>query len=234
LSDDADFLSRWSRRKLEARKELARESEAAEILGEADVPAEPDATPPAAEDQDAGPQPDLQEDLTRLPPVEELTAQSDLTPFMRKGVPAALRNAALRRMWVLDPAIRDYVGDARDYAYDWSVPGNVPGSGPLARTEELIAAARRIVGRLPATPEGGPAPGAGEAPVATDDDPPARIAKSGPAELPAIAADPPQTPSVAAAQEVPEPEPRQAVQSGPGHAGGRPVRRRRHGGAVPT
>jgi hypothetical protein len=233
LSDEADFLSRWSRRKLEARKEVARESETAEVSGEADIPAEPDAAPPAAEDQAAEPQPDLQEELTRLPPVEELTAQSDLVPFMRKGVPAALRNAALRRMWVLDPSIRDYVGDARDYAYDWSIPGNVPGSGPLARTEELITAARRIVGGLPYAPEQDPERGAGEEPAASGGDPPAQAAAADPAALPSLAAGIPQAPS-AAAVEVPEPAPLLAMPAGSAHAPAPPIRRRRHGSAVPT
>ncbi len=233
MSDDADFLSRWSRRKLEARSELAKESETAEHSGEGDVPAEPDATPPAAEDQAADAQPELHEELARLPPVEELTAQSDLTPFMRKGVPAALRNAALRRMWVLDPAIRDYVGDARDYAYDWSVPGSVPGSGPLARTEELIAAARRIVGGLPCAPEQDPERGAGEEPAASGGDPPAQAAAADPAALPSLAVGIPQAPSAVPAG-VPEPAPLLATPSGSADAPTPPIRRRRHGGAVPT
>jgi len=232
VSDGADFLARWSRRKLETRKEAAKGSEAAEGAGEADVPAEPGAAPPAVEDQAADAPPDLQEQLACLPSVEELTAQSDLTPFMRKGVPAALRNAALRRMWVLDPAIRDYVGDARDYAYDWSVPGGVPGWGPLARTEELITAARRIVGRVPATPQNDPDPGTGEAAVALDDTAPATVTENAVADPPAIAADPPRALS-AAALEMPEPEPRLATPAGPDHAAERPIRRRRHGGAMP-
>uniref|UniRef100_UPI00135C5BCB DUF3306 domain-containing protein n=1 Tax=Geminicoccus flavidas TaxID=2506407 RepID=UPI00135C5BCB len=229
---DRDFLSRWSRRKLEARRELTRDSEAAEAPAEADVPAEPDAVPATVEEPAALAQPDLQEELPSLPSVEGLTAQSDLTPFMRKGVPAALRNAALRRMWVLDPAIRDYVGDARDYAYDWSVPGSVPGSGPLARTEELITAARRIVSRLPATPEDGPEPGAGEAPVAADDTASAPIAESAAADPPAVAAAPQAPP--AAALEMSGPEPHLATPTKPDHAAERPIRRRRHGGAMPV
>ncbi|HWL70234.1 MAG TPA: DUF3306 domain-containing protein [Geminicoccus sp.] len=232
MSDDTDFLTRWSRRKLEARKESARESEVAGGSDEADATVESGAAPPAAEDQAAGPPPDLQEQLALLPSVEELTAESDLTPFMRNGVPAALRNAALRRMWVLDPAIRDYVGDARDYAYDWSVPGSVPGSGPLARTEELITAARRIVGRFPATPEGDLEPGAGEAPVAADDTASAAIAESASVGPPAVAADAPQAPSTAALK-MPEPEPPLATPAKPDHAAERPIRRRRHGGAMP-
>ena len=86
------------------------------------------------------------EELVRLPDVEDLTAASDLTQFLRKGVPKALRNAALRRMWTLDPAIRDYLGEAREYAYDWNTPDGVPGSGPLLASDDVEAMVRRVIG----------------------------------------------------------------------------------------
>lgn len=60
-----------------------------------------------------------------LPSLESLGPGSDLRPFLRPGVAPALRNAALRRMWTVDPAIRDYIGPA-DYAWDWNTPGGVP------------------------------------------------------------------------------------------------------------
>lgn len=69
------------------------------------------------------------EELAALPPVSELTAASDLRPFLRIGVPAALKNAAMRRMWLLNPVIRDHADCAVDYAWDWNTPGGVPGSG---------------------------------------------------------------------------------------------------------
>jgi hypothetical protein len=59
-------------------------------------------------------------------------------------VPQILRNAAMRRMWVLDPAIRDYVDPALDYAYDWNIPGGVPGNGPLAEGFDAKAAAEKF------------------------------------------------------------------------------------------
>src|SRR3546814_4496941 len=40
-----------------------------------------------------------------LPSLEDLTAESDLTAFLREGVPESLKKAALRKMWSLDPAI---------------------------------------------------------------------------------------------------------------------------------
>lgn len=107
------FLARWSRRKRAAREGLAVEAEpAATPSPEASLD-----TPPPAEEEPV--------DLDQLPKIEEITAETDLSVFFRKGVPAALRNAALRRVWSLDPTIRDFVGPA-DYAWDWNTPGGVP------------------------------------------------------------------------------------------------------------
>ena len=65
-----------------------------------------------------------------LPRLEDLTPESDLSAFLRKGVPEALKLAALRRMWSLDPAIRDHVGPA-EYAWDFNDPGAIAGFGPV-------------------------------------------------------------------------------------------------------
>ena len=137
-----EFLSRWSRRKLEVKR--------AEETAPADAPeAGPDAAPGAEELSPGELSP---EELAALPPVESLTAQSDIAAFLRKGVPQALRNAALRRAWALDPEIRDYIGDARDYAYDWNVPGGVPGTGPLDAGTDLARMVEDVFGR-PHEPE---------------------------------------------------------------------------------
>jgi hypothetical protein len=134
MSDD--FLARWSRRKLEVRRQdrdpAPLEAPAPEARAPDEMPAqetEPELTP---------------EEIEALPPVEELTADSDFRLFLRKGVPERLKNAALRRMWALDPSIRDHVGDARDYAYDWNVPGGVPGAGPLLPTDDVSGMLRQI------------------------------------------------------------------------------------------
>jgi hypothetical protein len=94
------------------------------------------------------------EELAALPRLEDITPEMDLSVFMRSGVPVSLRNAALRRMWVLDPAIRDRVGDALEYAYDWNIPGSVPGSGPLLPIDDVAAMLRSIAG-MPAEEEVG-------------------------------------------------------------------------------
>ena len=57
-----------------------------------------------------------------LPPIESIGAESDIRPFLQPSVPQELTRAALRRAWVTDLAIRDFIGlsenswdfDARD------------------------------------------------------------------------------------------------------------------------
>jgi len=71
-------------------------------------------------------------------------------------VPEAWRAAALRRVWVMDPAIRDFVGPA-DYAWDWNKPGGVPFYGPLRAVDDIGKLLARVAGetdppaRAPAT-----------------------------------------------------------------------------------
>ncbi|HYI88549.1 MAG TPA: DUF3306 domain-containing protein, partial [Beijerinckiaceae bacterium] len=123
-----NFLSRWSRRKGAVRAADApdRPSLAPAEPTEGEAAAEA-AAPDDRQVGDAGGGGALTADeIARLPSVDELTAEMDLSVFLRKGVPHALRKAALRRMWSLDPTIRDFVSEAREYAYDWNVPGGVP------------------------------------------------------------------------------------------------------------
>jgi hypothetical protein len=133
------FLSRWSKRKLEERLPERKEPEPG---------TEPELDAAAAPRPAAAAEPELTpEEIEALPNVEDLTADSDLTVFLRKGVPEALKKAALRRMWMLDPAIRDFVGEARDYSYDWNVPGGVPGNGPLLPGDDVDGLLRQVLGR---------------------------------------------------------------------------------------
>jgi len=142
-----NFLSRWSRRK--RRAELP--PEPADATPPDPAAPEGSAEAPHTEDpRDPTPGPDEEmsaEEIARLPSLEELTAETDLSVFLRRGVPEPLRKAALRRMWSLDPKIRDYVSEAREYAYDWNTPGGVPGfGGALPSGEEVARMAARIVG----------------------------------------------------------------------------------------
>jgi hypothetical protein len=126
--DGKSFLSRWSQRKQEA-KQPDREPPAADP----DVPVAESATEPEF-------------DLSSLPKLEDLTATTDITAFLRKGVPESLRNAALRKSWALDPAIRNYVNPALDYAYDWNTPGGVPGSSEIGAGMDVARLVSQIMG----------------------------------------------------------------------------------------
>jgi Protein of unknown function (DUF3306) len=128
---DKGFLARWSQRKRGA-EQPAREAP----LADAEVGAEP-----APEAESPG-----EFDLSSLPSLDELTPTTDITMFLRKGVPEHLRNAALRKSWALDPAIRNYVNPALDYAYDWNTPGGVPGSSELGAGVDVARLVSEIMG----------------------------------------------------------------------------------------
>lgn len=146
MSDEENFLARWSQRKREAKRaEPERDTEAiAKDAAENGTPL------PTAEAR-----PDVQAeepfDLESLPKLDDLTATSDIKGYLHKGVPEDLRNAALRKVWALDPVIRDYVSPALDYAYDWNVPGGVPGNGELAPGTDVARMVARVFGNDPGT-----------------------------------------------------------------------------------
>ena len=75
-------------------------------------------------------------DPASLPPIESINGASDVRAFLSPGVPPELTRAALRRAWVSDPAIRDFVGIAENQ-WDFTKPDGVPGFGPLELTAEL-------------------------------------------------------------------------------------------------
>lgn len=135
MSGDDTFLSRWSKRKREA---LAQSANAAKASLAEDV-------------ETGGEQPGQGEeepfDLSLLPDLESLSGDSDIQAFLHKAVPDALRNAALRKVWALDPAVRNYVGEALDYAYDWNTPGGIPGFGEILSNEQSADFVRNLLAR---------------------------------------------------------------------------------------
>jgi hypothetical protein len=84
-------------------------------------------------------------DWTKLPPVETITAESDIRAFLQAGVPPELTRAALRRAWAADPKIRDFVGLA-DYDWDFNTPGAIPGFGPLEMSDEVRRQVVQMIG----------------------------------------------------------------------------------------
>lgn len=129
MSDPENLLSRWERRKRAVAKENARaESPAAEPADRPPAPSDDAnsvARPPAA----AVPQAPAF-DLSKLPSLDSISANSDITVFLQTGVPSELKHAALRRAWMADPAIRDFVGLAEN-AWDFTDPDAMPGFGAL-------------------------------------------------------------------------------------------------------
>jgi len=141
------FLSRWSRRKQAAAQAVepakSPPHESAAVPEHAGGPR----APPASLDASGASQSVLDVsqnsgapvfDPASLPPIESITAETDIRAFIAAGVPAELTRAALRRVWTSDPKIRDFVGLA-DYDWDFNAPGSMAGFGPLEGAEALRA-----------------------------------------------------------------------------------------------
>jgi Protein of unknown function (DUF3306) len=121
-----DFLRRWSRRKAAAKAEPPPEA-----------PREEEAVKPEAQPEPAAEGTAEEVDLSALPPLDSITSTTDITAFLRKGVPEALRTAALRKMWTSDPAIRDFIGLSEN-SWDFNDPGSIPGFGPLEMSADQV------------------------------------------------------------------------------------------------
>jgi hypothetical protein len=214
--EDKSFLARWSQRKQEAKQPEPKQDAPAAT---SDIPSEPIAEVEA--------EPEF--DLSTLPKLEELTETTDITGFLRKGVPEHLRNAALRKSWALDPAIRNYVNPALDYAYDWNTPGGVPGNSELGAGIDVARMVSQIMGSGPA-----------ESPIPADG--PAIEQEGGPASATAdLSAKPSQDPPVQSVRreeeknlsENDEPAAGQSVQSEAANSVASQQPLRRHGTAKP-
>jgi len=216
---DEEFLARWSRRKREAKTAV-------------DAPpptqaGEPPSPPPSATAVNPD---DAEVDLSSLPPIESITGGTDITAFLRRGIPPELSRAALRRAWAADPAIRDFIGLAEN-AWDFNDPNAMPGFGPLDYSDEQLAAlVGKIVGSVrsaadsltTAIPERKDA----SQPADTGHEPPSesRASEAVADHIPAAEISPDPPPAPAAVQ----PEAPQSVASDQTSA-----RRRTHGTALP-
>ena len=153
MSAPENILARWSRRKLDAVAGRGRPS--------AEPSMEPSATekegtgmeaPPATRPDRNAPAPEAF-DPASLPPIESITADTDIRCFLRSGVPVELTRSALRRAWTTDPAIRDFVGIAENQ-WDFNDPAAIPGFGLLRATDvaslagKFLSDADIAVGRI--------------------------------------------------------------------------------------
>jgi Protein of unknown function (DUF3306) len=146
MSEPENFIARWSRRKRKAAEdaEPTQSSGTADAVPEGAQPNEDQREAPRARGG-ASDRPESAPDPTKLPPIETITAESDIRAFLAPGVPPELTRAALRRAWAADPKIRDFVGLA-DYDWDFNAPGAMTGFGSLEMTDELRQQIARMVG----------------------------------------------------------------------------------------
>ncbi|HSP50649.1 MAG TPA: DUF3306 domain-containing protein [Pseudolabrys sp.] len=227
MSDQEHFLSRWSRRK----RDTANENE--QLYKPADTGPDKPATPAVVgTTPTAASEPEL--DLTKLPPLDSIGANTDIRDFLQPGVPSALKLAALRRAWSADPAIRDYIGPA-EYAWDFTDPKAMPGFGDLGPdvdVKKLVAEVLRGMAPQGEPPADTPAPVPSSAQPARLSDKSDTVADFPAAKEPAAA----QPERLAAA-----PVPNELVQHGRNRTTQHDdtkvespdVKIRRHGGAMP-
>lgn len=141
MNEDEPFLARWSRlKRTQADPETAQSEPAAEAAKTAadDHPPEPAPSTSAAE---------AELDLSSLPRLEDITAQTDIRAFLDPRVPSSLQNEALRRAWRLDPVIDSFI-EVADYQWDWNTPGGMPGYGPLEPGTDVAMLLAHAIGKL--------------------------------------------------------------------------------------
>jgi hypothetical protein len=130
------FLSRWARLKRESAAGRLHRGEA-QTTDSASPPLDPAAAPV---------------DVSSLPPIESICAQSSVAAFLQAGVPEDLTRAALRQAWASDPAIRDFVGVAENQ-WDFNGEGAIAGFGSLSAQEYAQYVAIRTLAAEGATTE---------------------------------------------------------------------------------
>jgi hypothetical protein len=179
MSEEENFVARWSRLKRENAQER-KEAPGAPSRDGKEERAEESAS--KSNPQDAP----VPFDVSRLPSIDSLTANSDIRAFLQSGVPAELTRAALRKVWTTDPTIRDFIGIAENQ-WDFTDPAAIPGFGPLGEHEDVAKLVAQAMGKLEEAP---PADAStSQEPSATSDkplDPPKAVESSASAgcELP--------------------------------------------------
>lgn len=145
MSNAENIVSRWSR--------LKREPEAAPKA----VPASEIETPATLEGAEGDPQAIVEVppvgdvepvfDAASLPSIESIEIDTDIRGFLQPRVPPELTRAALRRAWVRDPAIRNFIGIAENQ-WDFNDPTSIFGFGPMRATDNVPALLAQALGKL--------------------------------------------------------------------------------------
>jgi hypothetical protein len=232
MSDDRSFLARWSARKQNAALEFPEGKPA----NAADASRSARPNEPAQADQGTP------FDPASLPPLDSISAVSDVRAFLASGVPADLTRAALRRAWTADPSIRDFIGLSEN-SWDFNARDGVLGFGALdakdiekllaqavGRTEEEEAPADHAVtvGQATVRLDEHPAPTASTEPLPQCNTP----SQPSPTSLPDTAVGGSEScPSESVPHAAPEKPPLERDRAGEPDACAAGIRR--HGGALP-
>lgn len=148
-ADDENVLGRWSRLKRTRAKgeavdeppvEVARRGAAGPVAG---MPQAAVAESPLATGDEGAAADDDVRELTAeeaayvetLPPLDELTPDSDFTGFMDKRVPDFLRRQALRKLWLSDPAF-SLIDGMHEYGEDYSMMAQLAAGASAYRPNE--------------------------------------------------------------------------------------------------
>lgn len=166
---DEPFLQRWARRKSVAADTATDE---APLIAPAVDAASLQHAPPAPATGE--PHENTEIDLSTLPDIDSMDAESDFSVFMQNGIPEALQKRALQKLWRLDPAF-GHIDGLLEYGEDYTGNGLVAeavntiykvGKGMVSDEEEAEAEAEAEA-KSQANEE------AGEEDAASDDDAPA-------------------------------------------------------------
>lgn len=144
--DGEGFLSRWSRRKRESHPADEEGEDAGLIAAEA-VEQQEGAQSEGQESPAEDPELVANREAAEAVDLESLTYESDFTVFMKRGVPEALKNAALRKLWRSNPdlavldGLNDYDTDFRtaETAMDGFKSAWKVGRGYAEKAEEVAA-----------------------------------------------------------------------------------------------
>ena len=123
------FLRRWAR--VKARQDSDADDAAAVPINAVDAAGAPTAAP--------------EDSAVDLPRLEDILPEGSIAHFLRKGVPQALTNAALRQAWTQDPRIRDFI-EVAENQYDFNNPTSIYGFGELPAHTDIAALVRQATG----------------------------------------------------------------------------------------
>lgn len=82
---------------------------------------------------------------TRLPSIDSIDGRTDISVFLQRNVPAEMRVAALRRAWLMDPAIRDFKG-LQEVDWNFDTISNIPGFGDLGPEVDIERMVTQVIG----------------------------------------------------------------------------------------